>query len=635
MSPASTKPANNRPFAVPVVTLEEVKSSSLHSSKTKTSYKLNDTELMKILGRSDLVNKKVAVISIAGAFRKGKSYMLNFFVNYLESLSEGKDGVEWLTAETPLDKFHWRSGSKRDTSGIFLWSQPFILRDKHGDEIVLLLMDTQGTFDHKTTMNDLSTIFALSTLLSSVQIVNVSQQIQEDDLSNLRLFTEFAQLAQSSTQDENRHQVAPFQKLLFLIRDWPNSEEFDYGYEGGNEYLQNVLAIKPKQGKQLQKLRESIKASFESLEAFLMPHPGRRVANNNSDKVFGEVEPDFEEHLQSFVVSHFEEDILEAKTVQGEELSCGELMKLFRTYMKIFNSDKLPKVKTILEATAEVMNGVAETKAKNEYDSLMKEKITGAEPNLAVMEILHRFHTESVDAVMKVWENRPTMNSDISVQANRDNLRAYFEARYAEHKQAVEQNAKLAIENRRIEAERARFLEEDKLAKQKNKEEQERLARDRAEQEEKFRREREDIEKKRRIDEEKIRQQQLEQQREAERLRQEQQRIEAQRIEAQRIEAQRQQEQRRIEIAQAAAMRSHYSPSFSSTSIYYSPSPSPSHGSSNFRSSPSPSHGSSNFRSSPSPSHGSSNLRPEQYTTRAGNTFTRYRDQWGRFAKKE
>lgn len=40
--------------------------------------------------------------------------------------------------------------------------------------------------------------------------------------------------------------------------------------------------------------------------------------------------------------------------------------------MTIFNDKKLPKVKTILEATAEVMNSVAEDKAKIAYDTQMK-----------------------------------------------------------------------------------------------------------------------------------------------------------------------------------------------------------------------------------------------------------------------
>ena len=103
-------------------------------------------------------------------------------------------------------------------------------------------MDTQGTFDHQTTVKECATIFAMSTLLSSVQIFNLSLQIQEDDLNNLRLFTEYAQLARGFGNKENSQ--APFQRLIFLVRDWPNSDDHSYGYDGGEEYLEKILKVR-------------------------------------------------------------------------------------------------------------------------------------------------------------------------------------------------------------------------------------------------------------------------------------------------------------------------------------------------------------------------------------------------------
>ena len=194
-------------------------------------------------------------------------------------------------------------------------------------QVVVFLMDTQGTFDHQSTVQDCATIFALSTLLSSVQIYNISTQIQEDDLSNLRLFTKYAQL----TKDENR-QHAPFQKLLFLVRDWPNSDEYEYGYEGGKKYLEELLKTTLEQKKELKVLRENIKPSFESLEAFLMPHPGLRIAQNNSKKVLGKVEEKFSEQMDIFIPSLFEDDSLEAKKIDGKEITCLEMVELFKVF---------------------------------------------------------------------------------------------------------------------------------------------------------------------------------------------------------------------------------------------------------------------------------------------------------------
>ena len=45
----------------------------------------------------------------------------------------------------------------------------------------------QGAFDSQSTVRDCATIFALSTMTSSVQIYNLSQNIQEDDLQHLQV----------------------------------------------------------------------------------------------------------------------------------------------------------------------------------------------------------------------------------------------------------------------------------------------------------------------------------------------------------------------------------------------------------------------------------------------------------------
>ncbi|OUC41380.1 guanylate-binding protein, partial [Trichinella nativa] len=104
---------------------------------------------------------------------------------------------DWLgDRDSTLEGFSWRGGAERDTSGLLLWSKPFIIElPDSKEEIVILLMDTQGAFDSQSTVKDCATIFALSTMLSSVQIYNLSQNIQEDDLQHLHLFTEYGRLA--------------------------------------------------------------------------------------------------------------------------------------------------------------------------------------------------------------------------------------------------------------------------------------------------------------------------------------------------------------------------------------------------------------------------------------------------------
>lgn len=49
------------------------------------SFILDDKALSAILLRPDVAERSVAIISIAGAFRKGKSFLLNFFLRFLQT----------------------------------------------------------------------------------------------------------------------------------------------------------------------------------------------------------------------------------------------------------------------------------------------------------------------------------------------------------------------------------------------------------------------------------------------------------------------------------------------------------------------------------------------------------------------
>lgn len=95
---------------------------------------------------------------------------------------------EWLGADdSPLDGFSWRGGCERDTTGILFWSEVFLATLPDGEKVGVILMDTQGAFDSESTVRDCATVFALSTMISSVQIYNLSHNIQEDDLQHLQV----------------------------------------------------------------------------------------------------------------------------------------------------------------------------------------------------------------------------------------------------------------------------------------------------------------------------------------------------------------------------------------------------------------------------------------------------------------
>lgn len=48
-------------------------------------FELDEAAITSILMQNDVANVPVAVISVAGAFRKGKSFLLNFLLRFLEA----------------------------------------------------------------------------------------------------------------------------------------------------------------------------------------------------------------------------------------------------------------------------------------------------------------------------------------------------------------------------------------------------------------------------------------------------------------------------------------------------------------------------------------------------------------------
>ena len=176
-----------------------------------------------------------------------------------------------------------------------MWGEVFLHDYKDGRKVAILLLDTQGTFDNKTSMKNCTTIFALSTLLSSVQIFNISNNIQEDNLQHLQYFSEYGRLASEGGD------TPCFSKLMFLVRDWNYPYEHEYGSVGGRNLLDKCFTITDDQEEEHKTLRNHIMAYFAIIDCFLMPDPGANVKRSpNFTGKLSEIEHDFKEKLLEY-----------------------------------------------------------------------------------------------------------------------------------------------------------------------------------------------------------------------------------------------------------------------------------------------------------------------------------------------
>lgn len=223
-----------------------------------------------------------------------------------------------------------------------MWSDIFTHDYENGEKVAIILLDTQGTLEQRSTLQDNSVIFAMSLMLSSVQCYNIKDQIQQDSLQYLDLFTDYARAALNATNEK------PFQYLLFIIRDWAFAYENSYGL---NQKVANeLMAGDEDDTPETHQLRNRIQASFKKVGVFLMPHPGMTVARSkNFTGDMQQIDPEFRKYVKELVPSLFRPENLIVKKINGEKVRARDLLQYLQSYIDIFKGGTLPETPILIE----------------------------------------------------------------------------------------------------------------------------------------------------------------------------------------------------------------------------------------------------------------------------------------------
>lgn len=345
----------------------------------------------------------IALVSVMGAFRTGKSFLLDLFLRYLrheksnsmthDSPPQQETGFTlpaWVTAAgnqlegagESTDGFRFKGGMDVCTEGIWVWSEPFI-RMHNGQKIVVLLMDTQGAWDSSMTKEQSASIFGLTTVLSSKQIYNVKQQIQEDKVENLGYFVSFAQMAlRAAHVDMNidDQETCPFQNLTFLVRDWGHYEE---GWtleqcrkqmlEHFNNHLNPEVVTEHATVEALQKM-------FQNIDCFCLPHPGLKIQKTTWNGNVHDIDMNFLRFVDAFVTDVFTTNIT-PKKILGSELSTFTFSLLLRNFVKAFH-EAAPSALTFTQAVTNSTVLLAKEKCMKIYSTTMEEAIQNSSGGL-------------------------------------------------------------------------------------------------------------------------------------------------------------------------------------------------------------------------------------------------------------
>jgi len=376
---------------------------------------------------------KVSVVSVVGAFRTGKSFLLSWFLRYLHHIAKSDvstetEGEPWYKKVDSLgnDAFRWAGGADRNTTGIWMWNQPhFINRTLDNGEVeslAVLLVDSQGMFDNETTMSLTASIFGLSTLLSSYQIYNVEKRIQEDNLQQLALFSEYARLALEADQvHESSENIKPFQKIEFLVRDWQNFEDeddFEQMEKEMVEYFEKVIG--DRDAKDLQETREQINACFADASCYALVHPGKCVTKKSYTGDISQIDETFVKLMDRYCKKVFSFENLQPKSIQGHQVTAVELGSYIKAYAEMFTSGaSFPEASTMLEATASANNTNATNMAINHYKDTMN-RIAGPKcSNYVRTEELKDDHRMLLAKSLQQFDSMATFGNKRSIEGAR------------------------------------------------------------------------------------------------------------------------------------------------------------------------------------------------------------------------
>lgn len=329
--------------------------------------------------------ERVAVVAVMGAFRTGKSFLMNMFLRFLQREQQGRC-AEWLREDAIIPGapggapgFPFGGGQEAVTEGVWIWSEPFVRLASDGKtRVALLLLDSQGAFGGDMTKEQGLTVHGLSTVLASRLVYNIQKQIQADVMANVSHFLGFAQAA----LHHRRAGQCSAPDLDLVVRDWAH---FGDGWsdlqcqQQMDEHLsRHYRPAGPDPNSKL------LAASFARVSCFGFSHPGHRMEKEGWPGLCENLSEQFVRQVRIYV-----QEVLattpESRTLTGEKLSPANFGASLRILTSAFR-DAAPSVPRFREAveTAACLGAKHNAVAKfcAEIDSLLSTYPAGMSPQL-------------------------------------------------------------------------------------------------------------------------------------------------------------------------------------------------------------------------------------------------------------
>lgn len=295
-------------------------------------------------------SRRIAVASVCGLYRTGKSYLLNLL---LERVQKGQ----------PL--FQVGNTSNACTEGLWLWGSV----DSDDDQRPLLaFIDCEGFGSTDGDKQRDAQLLTLCALLSSVLILNTKGVLNESLFNALALTCKFAEHV------EERGNEASRPALLWVLRDFMLELRDANGRPTSpDEYLEQALSAAPsvghdqERGQGAREVRQSLLKFFSHRSCVTLVQPAieERQLQTLPSVPYTSLRGEFRAGVEALRTQLVTTASSNPKTVSGHPLGCFGFVALLRQLVSSMNEQKALSIKGAWETVQHTACGSLSDELRN------------------------------------------------------------------------------------------------------------------------------------------------------------------------------------------------------------------------------------------------------------------------------
>lgn len=322
--------------------------------------------------------KPIRLISVCGVAREGKSALCTMLMRFLADTPENMPSPLMRFSTPPSEPsdnsvispdassggessnssfcFDIGSGTRACTDGAWMWATPW-------ESGSIVILDSQGLSKGNT--EGVRRLFSTLALCSSVLVLNVMRQLNDDSLSKLNVLAALSTMVKSEAHEVSNQMEMP--ALAILLRDMDLDITED-GFKDLNSWMEATLSGAT--GGDVQQVTEAIRNDFSQRQMLAMESPARKdkqflkdIANGQQNGVM--CEGHFKDSFLKVAAVLLETAKQHPKKLKGDLLNGAQMCALVQSIVDAANGTQVD----IQSGARMIMRGAANDMINQyEYD---------------------------------------------------------------------------------------------------------------------------------------------------------------------------------------------------------------------------------------------------------------------------